>query len=238
MKLDLKAPHTVYKGADGRRLVGVTTYLSMIAKPQLFKWYADEERKGVLASIEDGTPLPDRPFAEVKRDKAADLGTVTHARIEAWLTGEELDPEGIPPEVYEQSRFGFDRFLSWWKSEGLTLLHSELVMVSDDPAYLSFGGTADIVATDKDGLFVLIDIKTTKKSRYWPYPETYAQVAAYASLYDWNHERVDRVVIVRIGKDAGDELEVVEVPYEKRIAGWKLFMAAYEAYGAKRELED
>lgn len=244
MILDLNAPHTTYRDKDGKRLTGVTTYLSALAKPQLFKWYADEERKGVLACAASGDPLPSKPFAEAKRDKAADLGTVTHAQVEAWLDGDVLEEDGIPQDIFRQSFNGLERFKAWWHDSDFQIIDSERVMVVSEPneTGMAFGGTADIIARDCDGKTVLIDLKTTKKSRYWPYPETYGQVAAYAFLCEWADNgggpiNIDRIIIARIGKEVDDELEYVEVTPAQRRAGWDLFTAAYNAHESKKLLE-
>lgn len=239
MKLDLKAPHTVYKDAQGKRLTGVTTYLGVLAKPQLMGWYASMERDGVQRALKAGDPLPEKWFAEAKRDRSADLGTVTHARCEAWLLKDELEREGIPADLYEQSQHGLDRFVEWWQGQALTLMHSERVMVYDD-GRMAYGGTADILARDKAGRVVLIDLKTSKASRWWPYDEVYGQVAAYAEAAG-NDPRtaldVERIIVARIGKEPGDELQAVELKDVQRQVGWRLFKAAYEAHEAKKELE-
>ena len=237
MKLDLKAEHTIYRHSSGARLTGVTTYLGVLAKPSLMNWYASEERKGVLAAMESGKPLPKGPFAERKRDKAADLGTITHARVEGFLKSDPLDPEGIPDDLYAASEHGYLRFLNWWSSEGMSVVESEKVMCFEDIG-MAYGGTADIIAQDRTGRLTLVDLKTSKKSRYWPYAEIYAQVAAYAVAYE-NIEGtpIDRICIVRIGKEVDDDLQVVEVDPEQKRAGWGLFRAAYHAYEHKKELE-
>jgi len=231
VKLDLKAPHTVYRSKDGRKLTGVTTYLGVLAKPSLLKWYATEERKGVLASVANGSSLPTGPFAEAKRDRAADLGTITHARIEAWLKNDSLEPDGIPADLYERSVVGFDRFRRWWGDEGFTVVESEKQLVHDGP--MEYGGTADIVARDRGGNLVLIDIKTSKASPYWPYDEVYAQVSAYSMAMP---DKPQRVIVVRVGKDEGDEIQVVELAESDIVAGWKIFLGAHEVYEAKKEL--
>ena len=243
MRLDLSAPHTVYKGHAGNRLTGVTTYLGVLAKPQLLGWYASMEREGILQYLRNERPLPTKKdgkplwFAEAKRDKAADLGTVVHFRAECWLKGETAEGEGIPPDLWSASQHGLDRFISWWQGEGLILETSERVLVYEN-GVMSFGGTADIVARDMDGRKVLVDLKTSKASPYWPYDEVFGQVAAYAeALHLLDDERVDRILVARIGKEPKDELQVVELSESQRKEGWRLFSAAYDAYEAKKALE-
>lgn len=221
VKLDLRAPHQKYIGESGREYMGVTTYLSVIAKPPLIDWAAKLEREKVLEYLEAGLPLPEARFHSIKRDRAADLGTITHARIEAWLQGNEVDPDGIDPDLYAKSENGLGRFRDWWDATGMTLLHSELQMVSD---WLEFGGTADVLACDRDGRLCLVDIKTSKASRYWPYDETLAQVAAYAELYiELYASKVDRIMVWRVGTEPDDPGQVYELTADERGYGWQVF---------------
>ena len=250
MKLDLGAEHTIYTTKDGTRVPGVTTVLGELAKPHLMKWYANEERAGVvetmvtLASLNQMDfpnlmrVLPDKPFAEAKRDKAADIGTVTHALCEGWLTNDPLESDGIDEMTWNMAQHGYDRFRRWWDNEGFTLLHSELVMVSE---LQRVGGTADIIARDCDGRLTLIDLKTSKASPYWPYRETFGQVAAYAAIWtEQDHtdakDDIARIVLNRIGKTAGDSGQVYEVSDEQRTGGMDLFLAALWARRATRTL--
>ena len=253
MVLDLARPHQIYTNAAGTRLPGVTTILGTLAKPALLGWYAEEERKGILSALDvsgvmtakeldkflpvrkNGKPMP---YAEVKRDKAADLGTVTHARIEAWLNHDELSPEGIPADLFEKSLNGLLRFTEWWNENGFTCLTTELQMVSEE---MQVGGTADIVGchvsaqmTDR----IVFDIKTSKRSQYWPYPETYAQVATYANMVtETTGYPVSDVWVLRVGKEEGDEMQSVKLTMHQRDAGARLFRSALGVYRALRELE-
>lgn len=249
LRLDLAAAHTTYKARDGEKLPGVTTVLGVLSKPSLYKWYADMERDGIfglmgenhactanmiramLPCYKNGKP---RPFAEVKRDAAADTGTVTHARIEAWLKGTVLDPEGIPDEVYAQSVYGLDRFMEMWHSERLDCLASERVMVSE---VHRVGGTADVLAKQVDRR-ILVDIKTTAFNTSWPYPEHIAQASFYASMAEEEDQlAIDQVWLVRVGKDEKDRTQVVKLTEEQRQAGAKLFHGALICYNARKALD-
>lgn len=253
-KIDLEAEHTVYKNAAGKRLPGVTTVLGNLDKPALRGWYADMERRSVLEivraamlrTIDDPTltvnqfmqivenELGEKWAADVKKDRAADIGTVTHARCEAFLHGVELDEEGLDSELLRKSLNGFVRFQGVWAREGLVIVASEKVMVSES---LQVGGTADIVAIDPQGLLVLRDLKTSKASKWWPYPEVFAQTAAYAFM--WEEEtgrRIDRIEVDRIGKEENDPGQTYRVSESERAAGLRLFRAALEVHNAKKEI--
>ena len=233
--LDLKAPHTVYKNASKSRLPGVTTVLGVLAKPALIKWAAEVEREGVLRCLQNDDPIPSGLFFEIQRDRAADTGTIAHAMAEAWLKGGSLNVDGLPMTQVDDARHAFERFREWWTARGLTIMHSEIAMVSEN---WQVGGTADVIARDERGHAVLIDLKTTKPSRYWPYDETFAQVAAYAEMYREVHvTEIRDLFIVRIGKTADDEIQVHEVSGHEREAGLVLFDAALKAYRAKNALK-
>lgn len=261
MKLDLNAPHQKYFHADGKQVVGVTSYLGVLGKDALMPWAAKMEREGVrehvvraASKLEDSlaldhnafdsgdieaffATLPKPYFYAGHTSKAADLGTIAHAHIEAWLTGRELDPEGLDPALYEQALDPLKRFTDWWESEGMTLVVSEQQLVHEQYRY---GGTIDFVARDRDGNVVLGDIKTTKANKSWPYDTVIAQVAAYEQLWNARVEApngpVERVVVVRVGKEASDPGQRVWLDSRKREAGWALFRAAQAAYEAKRLL--
>lgn len=240
VKLDLSAPHQKYVLADGTETVGVTTILGVLGKDALLPWAASEERKmlvGLWASGADPGAVPERYAFQTNVGKAQDLGTVTHARIEAWLKhgSDCLSPEGLDAEVYAQSVFGFDRFREWWDAEKLTLVASEEQMVSETHRY---GGTLDVVAARTDGTLLLLDIKTSKPNRRWPWPTVVAQVAAYAWLWNENApSRIGVVSVFRVGKERGDGGQVVAVSEARREVGWRLFLAAKDAHRALRQLE-
>lgn len=256
-KIDLDEPHQVYKNAAGKRLPGVTTVLGNLDKPALRGWYADMEREHVIAAavqlLREGPEAhpehgPDMLFgdilrsrlgekwaADVKKDRAADVGTVTHARCEAFVKGPyELDEDGLAPELLRDSLPGFLRFQSLWAREGLVLVRSEFQMVSEA---MQVGGTADIVARTPEGRLRLKDLKTSKASKWWPYPETLAQVATYAAVYEEvTGERIDGIDVERIGKTEGDPGETYTLNEQERAAGLRLFRAALDVHNAKKEL--
>lgn len=188
LTLDFTASHTVYKNADGKRVPGVTTILGLLNKPALLKW--------AWQCGKDGLEL------ERTRQVAADVGTVAHALCEAHLRGLELERSNIAADIIGKAETSFLRFLDWWDRERLSVVHSELQMVSEA---WQVGGTLDILATRPDGKVVLVDLKTSKGI----YDEMLIQVAAYAAMYEETHAvAVDECFIVRIGKEDSDDLEI------------------------------
>lgn len=251
-KIDLNEPHQVYRNRDGKRLPGVTTVLGNLDKPALRGWYADMERAYVLAAVDallreydgqvmDGfardlrARLGEKWAADVKKDRAADIGTVTHARCEAFVKGPyELDEAGLSPELVRGSLPGFLRFQELWAREGLVLVHSEFQMVSEA---MQVGGTADIIARLPDGRLVLKDLKTSKASKYWPYPETFGQVATYADMFEeLTGRHIDLIEVERIGKEESDPGQTYRLNDAERAGGSKLFRAALDVHNAKKEI--
>ena len=248
MVLDLKAPHQTYRTKDGSKVPGVTTVLQQLNKPAIPYWTGCEEREGILRTMgrdvwtatalraalptngKTGKPVL---FAETKRDKAADVGTVAHAMVEAWHGGSALSRSGIEDAMYEAALVPFARFKQWWEASGLTLLHSELQMVSEA---WRVGGTADQIARAADGRLVLWDTKTSKP---WyngkPYMEHIAQAVAYASMYQECHGGVIHdISIARIGKTAGDNGDLYKLHIDEITAGHMRWMAALEAYRSEQ----
>ena len=255
-KLDLKAPHTVYRNAEGRRLPGVTTILGVLDKPPLLEWAAREERDYIRKRLMLVSPafnfdlatansamneimrdLSAEPYAyTVKRESAANVGTVAHARIHAYLRDTELDPQGLPTETVEKSLPGYHRWLDWWQAEQMKCVATELAMVSEA---MQVGGTLDIVADSEHGL-TLADVKTTKRPdpRYWPYHEMVGQVAAYRAIWDELHpeRHIARACICRVGKETDDPGDVTWLNVGQMAAGDALFRAALAAYRAKQTI--
>jgi hypothetical protein len=100
------------------------------------------------------------------------------------------------------------------------------------------GGTADLIVLRPDGTRGLMDLKTTKASKYWPYDETFAQVAAYSEMYDEvTNQPIQWIEIARIGNTVDDAGDFYPVNESNRTAGLSLFLAARDAYNAKKGIK-
>jgi len=192
-RLDQTKAHTRYRLASGEIVPGVTTVLEILDRGKgLKRWYWNCGRDGID---------PDKA-----RDSAASVGTICHARIEAWLRGMEFDASGVSDDFWERSRIGFERFQDWWRSQELTVEACELKLISER---LRVGGTADILAKRPNGRRLLIDVKTANGI----YREQRMQVATYAAMYEECYPQclVDEAWIIRVGKSEADDIEPVEV---------------------------
>jgi len=210
-RLNLKAAHQRYRLKDGTIVPGVTTVLGILDKPALLNWAWRCGQEGI-------------DIHKVK-ESAADVGTVCHARCEAWLRGLEFDSYNVSPEQMELSEIGLLRFQDWWTAQELKLHSCEVQMVSET---FRVGGMADIVGIRPNGDCVLIDIKTSNGI----YLEHRIQVAAYAAM--WAETRLlvepDEVLIVRLGKKESEEIEIA--PVKKRPELVQVFGHLAQAYHA------
>jgi len=164
----------VYTWGD-ESFFSVTTILNALNKPALPRWAANSvaeyvfdqwpfivdmmhsDRKDELMGILKGAPW------RVK-EKAANLGTMVHEAVEAYVMGARL-----PDEITDKHIIQFERWLDAFKPH---FLESECTIFN---RRFNYAGTLDIVA-EIDGNIWCIDVKSGKGV----YPEYAMQVAAYA----------------------------------------------------------
>jgi hypothetical protein len=189
--LDRLKAHQVYKNATGKRVPGVTTILGILDKPALLQWAWRMGQEGVDINK--------------ARDRAADIGTVSHARVEAHLRGMDFDETGLDKTALDLSANAFLAFLEWWERSGFAVEATELQMVSEA---WQVGGTLDILARRGDAR-ALVDIKTSNGV----YREHRLQVCAYARMWEEAHggQDISEVWIVRIPKDESGVCEPIEI---------------------------
>ena len=211
--MNIKA-HQRYKTKDGIIVPGVTTILSILAKPALIYWSWNLGMQGI-------------DYRKVS-DKAKDIGTLAHYLI-------ECDIKGIKPDTSEYSSVVIDKaenaYLAWleWKKElgEIEIVASEEQLVCD-----RFGGTLDWVIKKADD-YILVDFKTSKAF----YFEMAIQISAYKYLWNWAHpdKKIKFEFLLRIGKE--------DAEFESRKLGdldkeFKLFMSLLDVYILKKEIEN
>lgn len=206
--------HTVYKLADGTRIPGTTTVLSILAKPQLIKWANNLGLQGIDSSK--------------YTDAAARVGTLAHYLVQCHLTGETPDTDEYSKAEISQAENSLLSFFEWEKNHKIVPVFTEKPLVSET---FRFGGTIDCYA-EIDGKMGLIDFKTSKAI----YTEMFIQLAAYKQLLNENGYKVDNARIIRIGRDEDEGFE------EKAITNlsvhWKLFRHLLEVYRLKKQIGD
>jgi hypothetical protein len=167
--------HRVYSWA-GREYPSVTAIINGgMPKPFLVRWAAKAAAEYAIGYLEHLRQLPaGQAIREVKqapfssRDRAADLGDVVHAAVEAQATG--LPRPTLPPHC-EPYLAALDRFLA---DHDPDFLHAERTVYSRRYGY---AGTFDAIASLPGHGVVLLDVKTGNRV----YPEVCLQLAAYAA---------------------------------------------------------
>jgi hypothetical protein len=205
--------HTVYKAKDGKRVPGTTTILGLLDKPALKYW----ANKIGLAGIEIRSYV----------DEKADIGKCAHYRIECEVKNEEPDLSIYSPWVVEQSDNCMLKWWEWCRGKDITWIGSELELVSETHRY---GGTVDLYAK-VNGELTLIDIKTSG-SGIWPEMK-YQTAGAYRMLLEENGYPVEKVKILRIGRDEEEGFE------EATIGNWdahtEVFLLCRKLYEAVKK---
>ena len=179
--------------ANGKRYPSVTTILSCISKPALMYWGAKVEREMVidaaatfyeeLASLEKPisklgfvTQLAQRIGKEQASkkllEKAGDIGSQAHQRIEWLLRGEVCQKVGYEPPIGPEAQIAVDAWQSWRKKVNFRPLAVESMVVSH---IYGFAGTQDCLSAEIDGVVTQCDWKTGKAVYY----EAHLQNAAY-----------------------------------------------------------
>ena len=238
----------------------LTHVLSVIAKPALIAWAANQERtfvSDVAADLYDdlhGTPKMSRPTflttlksrlgtakAHTKElAKAADIGSQTHAIIEWQLRrslGQKVGPE---PKLSDKAMWAYMSWQDWAGSVSLKPLAIEQVVYSDT---LKVAGTLDLLA-EVNGIRTVIDWKTGKAV----YREAFLQNVGYrACLAEMGHEAAQAGLVVRLPKvetDPAFEAVIVEDYNEhyyalrSAVELWRWWYVGEREYQARRAASD
>lgn len=207
--------HTVYKLADGTRVPGATTITGLLNKPHLVRWANKLGLEGIDSSK--------------YTDEAAAVGTLAHALVQAHLQGDTLDTSMYSPQQVDLAENAVLSYLEWESRHKIEPILLEKPMVSEK---LRYGGTLDCYCM-LDDVPTLIDFKTGKAI----YDEYFVQTAGYKNLLMELNLPVERVKILRIGRDETEGFEerdiadtrqyfeifknLLNVYYLKKSLGWK-----------------
>ena len=177
--------HTQYILNTGDKVPGVTTVLGILDKPNLLRWAWNCGKNGVDYLKE--------------RDKAADIGTITHLLILNHFKGTTPDLSEYSQHDISLANNCMKSFYEWEKQHKLEPLFVESVWVSD---IYGFGGTPDFVGS-VDGKLEIIDYKSGSGI----YNNYLYQVSAYRQLAKEQNLNVERARILRIGRDDNEGFE-------------------------------
>ena len=182
-------PTQVYRNSRGERVPGVTTVIGSNLgwnARALMHWAWNEGMEG-------------RDYRDTSK-KAADVGTIAHAMIEAELKKRDwrelVSIDGITDEMISKAENAYLAWLEWAELVNFELIASELSLVHDE---LNYGGTIDIAMIKKTRC--IVDIKTSNDV----YPDHKIQLAAYGQLYNYNYpdDPVQAYYLLRLDKSDG-----------------------------------
>jgi len=211
-------PTKGYRDSSNSRLPSSTTVTGHRKAAPLMIWAYN---RGL-----DGKPLYE---GEGGRDVAAEAGSIVHQWIENDLHDESLTNfDSAERAILDQALAGFSAYEKWKKQVDLTVIATELPLVSE---VHKFGGTLDCVASI-GGDVVLLDWKTSGGT----YPDYIAQIASYRELWNENaHDSlppiptVSEAYLLRVGKEFGD-FHVHYWTKDILNLGWEWFQAAKKVY--------
>jgi hypothetical protein len=212
-------PTAPYHCADGERVPGTTTIISRFKDSgALMHWAFQQGKNGAAHLYEEA-------------EKAADIGTLAHAMVEAHIKGE--DPEsvfnGAPPEHCDKAKNAFAEYLEWAAQTDVKIVAQEMHLVSEE---YRFGGTPDAIGIIGNSL-CLLDWKTSNGV----YCDYAIQLAAYRQLWNENHPDeplTGASYLLRFSKNYPD--------FEARKFGdlseaWEIFKLYRRAYDLDKELK-
>lgn len=209
--------HQRYHLEDGTRVPGVTTVINGQLgwnKNVLIAWARREAMAG-----NDPNKV---------RDKAADIGTLTHYMVECHIKGEKPDLSEYSQANIDKAENGFLAYLDWEQANNPTYVESEVQLVSEKHR---FGGTIDSIVK-KNGSLWLVDFKTSKGI----YVDMKIQVAAYQRLYEeTTGKKIDEVHILKLGKEDGS-FEHHKLSDQELFTSWAVFTHCLDLYQLKKAL--
>lgn len=199
---------------DGIQYPSVTTILGLLDKPALLGWASNcavnyiEENLDVIRDTTDvhrGEEVLETArtaFRTISND-ACKSGTMVHNAIENYVNG--LDYEYLLET--EQSKNGFNAFLSWEMNNHVEWLESEVEIID---TVVGYAGRFDAIAR-VNGIVYLIDFKTSKAI----YSEMAIQLCAYRQAYNRvNDNQIEHIAVLHLDKETA---EPTFKPFESEI---------------------
>lgn len=196
---------------DGVEYPSVTSILGLLEKPALIGWAANcavdyvedhlnDVRNTIDVHIAEGVLKDARKAHTVKKDAAADAGTLCHKAIELYIGTRSKEDASDFVGLNEQARTGLEAFFEWESANQVEWLESEVEVVS---VMRGYAGRFDAIAR-VNGLKYLIDFKTSKGI----YDEMKYQQCAYQQAYNESleegQEPVERLALLHLDKETGE----------------------------------
>lgn len=192
---------------DDKPLNGVTTILSVIAKPALIGWAANM----VASTIKEKAPRTVNMIYEVteellefartahtrKKEDAGLKGTDIHSKVES-LVKEAIQANGglLAPDTKSDTP-QVQKFIDWALENKVKFIDSEKSVYSRESWY---AGTFDLVL-EIDGKKYIADVKTSSGI----YPEAFLQMAAYQNALEemGEHGDIQGAAVINLDKKGG-----------------------------------
>lgn len=174
-----------YDMPESKKYISVTSVLSVLSKPGLYRWYASREREYVASRVEavyrgeiNGKQLLAemrddkwKPQAEQFRNMRAGLGSVVHHAITRYVLDRE---SGLSPSmvgITGDTDKHMQSFHKWFEAEKPSYHFVEGPVFNEA---LGYAGTSDALVEFRDGTFIL-DYKISPETN----KDHALQVAAY-----------------------------------------------------------
>ena len=254
VKINFEEPHVVYRLKNGQTVVGVTTALGMLNKPALPVWGFNTGKEPRFKSITEAAEFGNINIKKLKKDdavswafsvgqdrkyqslygnvdKAANIGTIAHAILNARENGQEIDHTNISDDNWNFACECVKSHDKWFESMTIKTIFAEKELVSE--LYL-YGGKLDKYAL-VSGEKTLIDYKSGKDI----YDEYFVQLSGYINLLIENGYPVDRAIIVNMPKTKGDNFKIDSKSVTSLFeAGYfEKFLAARDVYYADKKIK-
>jgi hypothetical protein len=205
-------PPNGYRLADGTRVPSVTTIIGRFKDHGALMHWAFRQGKEGKARLYEET------------DKAADIGTVAHAMVEAHIRGVDFDRAAyaLPAADWPKAESAFTAYRRWAQQVKAKIVEAEIGLVSERHHY---GGTPDAVGLIGNEL-VLFDWKTAGAV----YTDHLVQLAAYKALWEENRpgqELAGGCHLLRLTKAHGD---FAHHHYRDLEDAWRSFLLMRELY--------
>lgn len=241
--------HRFWRMENGKKISipSVTSFTGIIDKSQqLIPWAVNLMVEHLTIKIGEITEVDIYEASQlhkVKKQEAADIGSLAHEWISSWLKGENpVMPDN--PSVQQ----AINSFLEYQDQNNIDWIQSEEIVYYNDNG-IEYAGIFDAIAKIKNKL-VLVDFKSSNGI----YPEYMLQAAGYQLAYEWmNNVKIDRRMIIRLAKETEEEYvarmqkknyqdyakyQSVEVrEYKENLADQQAFIACVTLKNRLKEIE-
>lgn len=215
----MPTPSKGYFNAAGQRVPGTTTVIGRFKESGALIYWAYNRGKEGLELYES-------------RDKAAELGTLVHEMVEAYIRKDDplVLTVNLSEEDLRKAMSAFQAFEEWFTGNKFVVLAQEIQLVSEKYQH---GGTPDAIARDGKDRICLLDWKTSDGV----YVDHLAQLGSYKIL--WNENNPDMQLtggshLCRFAKQYGD---FAHHYYPDLSDAQRLFILLREAYDLDKNLK-